>query len=93
VVEREFQARLMPYSGCCAFAKLAADKVSGEYAIKADGALQTLLFAIPNEAKHFVTAFKAKPKPTTPDRPCNAAYQVAVDIDGHKAMATKYDLY
>jgi hypothetical protein len=73
--------------------KMAADKVTGDYTIKAEGALQTLLFANAEEAKHFATGLKATMKPTTPDRPCTAAYQLAINMDGHRAWATKYGLY
>jgi hypothetical protein len=73
--------------------KMAADKVTGDYTISAKGALQTLLFANSEEAKHFAKALKAVLKSTTPDRPCTIPYQVPVNRDGHIALATEYGLY
>ena len=73
--------------------KLAAEAVKGDYTIRADGPIQTLLFANGDEAKHVAKEFKATKKSVSPDRPCTAAYQRLINMDAHKALAVKFGLY
>jgi len=64
--------------------------VKGDYTIKADRMLQTLLVADPEEATHVAAAIGAKP--AIPDPPGTVAYQVTIDADRHTTLAKKHDL-
>jgi hypothetical protein len=73
--------------------KMATDIVQGDYTVNAERPIQTVLFGDREEAKKLAVALKARPSPVSPDRPCTAAAQVIVNMDGHKAMAKKFGLY